>query len=92
MIKFRLAHLSIAMAALGFVAATPVIGLSSAVAAEALRAEIGKPLQQAQAQMKQGQAQGCSGDPAWTGQSKQQNRQRKLHDRARPRCGSLVGR
>ena len=54
MIKFRLAHLSIAMAALGFVAATPVIGLSSAVAAEALRAEIGKPLQQAQAQMKQG--------------------------------------
>ncbi len=54
MIKFRLAHLSIALAALGFVAATPVIGLSSAVAAEALRAEIGKPLQQAQAQMKQG--------------------------------------
>lgn len=54
MIKFRLAHLSIALAALGFVAATPVIGLSSAVAAEAMRAEIGKPLQQAQAQMKQG--------------------------------------
>jgi hypothetical protein len=54
MIKFRLAHLSIALAALGFVATTPVIGLSSAVAAEALRAEIGKPLQQAQAQMKQG--------------------------------------
>jgi len=54
MIKFRLAHLSIALAALGFTAATPVIGLSSAIAAEALRAEIGKPLQQAQAQMKQG--------------------------------------
>lgn len=54
MIKFRLAHLSIALAALGFTAATPVIGLSSAVAAEALRPEIGKPLQQAQNQMKQG--------------------------------------
>lgn len=54
MIKFRLAHLSLALAALGFTAVTPVIGLSSAVAQEALRAEIGKPLQQAQAQMKQG--------------------------------------
>lgn len=54
MIKFRLAHLSIALAALGFTAVTPVIGMSSAVAAEALRAEIGKPLQQAQSQMKAG--------------------------------------
>ena len=54
MIKFRLAHLSLAMAALGFTALTPVIGLSSAVAQEAMRPEIGKPLQQAQAQMKQG--------------------------------------
>jgi len=54
MIKFRLAHLSLALAALGFTAVTPVIGLSSASAQEALRAEIGKPLQQAQAQMKQG--------------------------------------
>jgi len=59
MIKFRLAHLSITLAALGFTAATPVIGLSSAVAAEALRPEIGKPLQQAQTQMKAGNHKGA---------------------------------
>ena len=52
--KFRLAHLGLVMAALGFTAATPVIGLSTAVAAETMRAEIGKPLQDAQALMKQG--------------------------------------
>ncbi|MDB5959860.1 MAG: hypothetical protein JWP59_1154 [Massilia sp.] len=52
--KFRLAHLGLVMAALGFTAATPVIGLSTAVAAETLRAEVGKPLQDAQALMKQG--------------------------------------
>ena len=52
--KFRLAHLGLVMAALGFTAATPVIGLSSAVAAETLRPEVGKPLQDAQALMKQG--------------------------------------
>lgn len=54
MFKFRLAHLGLAMAALGFTAATPVIGLSSAYAAEAVRAEVGKPLQEAQQLMKQG--------------------------------------
>ncbi|WP_020655023.1 tetratricopeptide repeat protein [Massilia niastensis] len=54
MIKFRLAHLGLALAALGFTALTPVIGLSPAIAAEALRAEIGKPIQQAQALMKSG--------------------------------------
>lgn len=54
MIKLRLAHLSLALAALGFTAVTPVIGLSSAHAQVQLRPEIGKPLQQAQAQMKQG--------------------------------------
>jgi len=52
--KFRLAHLGLVMAALGFTAATPVIGLSTAVAAETLRPEVGKPLQDAQALMKQG--------------------------------------
>jgi Tfp pilus assembly protein PilF len=52
--KFRLAHLGLVMAALGFTAATPVIGLSTAFAAETLRAEVGKPLQDAQALMKQG--------------------------------------
>lgn len=54
MIKFRLAHLGLALAALGFTAAAPVLGLSSAYAAEAVRAEIATPLQQAQALMKQG--------------------------------------
>lgn len=54
MFKFRLAHLGLAMAALGFTAATPVLGLSSAYAAETVRAEVGKPLQEAQQLMKQG--------------------------------------
>lgn len=54
MSKFRLAHLGLALAALGFTAATPVIGLAPVHAAEAVRAEIGKPLQAAQALMKQG--------------------------------------
>ena len=52
MSKLRLAHLGLALAALGFTAATPVIGLAPAHAAEAVRAEIGKPLQAAQALMK----------------------------------------
>ena len=54
MIKSRIAHLGLAMAALGFTAATPVIGLSVAHAAENVRAEIGGPLQNAQRLMKSG--------------------------------------
>jgi tetratricopeptide (TPR) repeat protein len=55
MIKFRLAHLGLAMAALGFTAATPLLGLSSvAYAAETVRAEIGGPLKAAQDLMKSG--------------------------------------
>ncbi|MFL6672439.1 MAG: hypothetical protein ACJ8LG_03995 [Massilia sp.] len=54
MSKFRLAHLGLALAALGFTAATPVIGLAPAYAAETLRPEVGAPLQQAQQLMKQG--------------------------------------
>jgi hypothetical protein len=54
MSKFRLAHLGLVMAALGFTAATPVLGLSSAYAAETVRPEIGNPLQAAQSLMKQG--------------------------------------
>ncbi|MDB5907485.1 MAG: hypothetical protein JWP34_1599 [Massilia sp.] len=42
------------MAALGFTAAAPVLGLSSAYAAETLRPEIGNPLKAAQDLMKQG--------------------------------------
>ena len=56
MIKTRLAQIGLAMAALGFTALTPVIGLSTAYAAEALRPEIGKPLQNAQQMMKSGRA------------------------------------
>lgn len=56
MIKTRLAQLGLAMAALGFTALTPVIGLSTAHAAEALRPEVGKPLQTAQQLMKSGRA------------------------------------
>jgi len=54
MSKFRLAHLGLALAALGFTAAAPVVGLAPAYAAETLRAEVGKPLQEAQQLMKQG--------------------------------------
>jgi hypothetical protein len=54
MSKFRLAHLGLALAALGFTAAAPVVGLAPAYAAETLRPEIGGPLQQAQQLMKQG--------------------------------------
>jgi len=56
MSKFRIAHLGFVMAALGFTAASPVLGLSTAYAAEALRPEVGAPLQQAQALMKQGKS------------------------------------
>jgi hypothetical protein len=54
MSKFRLAHLGLVLAALGFTAAAPVVGLAPACAAETLRPEIGKPLQEAQQLMKQG--------------------------------------
>ena len=54
MIKSRIARLGLVMAALGFTAATPVIGLSTAHAAEAVRAEVGTPLQNAQKLMKSG--------------------------------------
>ena len=54
MIKSRIARLGLAMAALGFTAATPVIGLSTAHAAESVRAEVGGPLQNAQKLMRSG--------------------------------------
>lgn len=56
MSKFRIAHLGFVMAALGFTAASPLVGLSTAYAAEALRPEVGVPLQAAQALMKQGKS------------------------------------
>ncbi|WP_342119161.1 tetratricopeptide repeat protein, partial [Pseudoduganella sp. OTU4001] len=48
MTKFRLAHLGLVMAAIGFNAAAPMVGLSSVAYAQTVRAEIGKPLQEAQ--------------------------------------------
>ncbi len=49
MSKFRLAHLGLVMAAIGFTAATPMLGLAPlAYAADTVRAEVGKPLQEAQ--------------------------------------------
>ena len=59
MIKFRLAHLGLAMAAIGFTAAMPVLGLSTAYAAETVRAEVGGPLQAAQKMMSSGNAKGA---------------------------------
>jgi Flp pilus assembly protein TadD len=57
MTKFRLAHLGLVMAAIGFSAAAPVVGLTSvAYAADAVRAEIGKPLQEAQKLASSGKA------------------------------------
>ena len=56
MSKFRIAHLGFVMAALGFTAASPMLGLSTAYAAEALRPEVGVPLQAAQTLMKQGKS------------------------------------
>jgi outer membrane protein assembly factor BamD (BamD/ComL family) len=48
MTKFRLAHLGLVMAAIGFNAAVPMMGLSSVAYAQTVRAEVGKPLQEAQ--------------------------------------------
>lgn len=54
MMKQRLAHLGLAMAAIGFTAASPLLGLSTAVAAESVSQAVGAPLQAAQTLMKQG--------------------------------------
>ncbi len=54
MIKFRLAHLGLVMAAIGFNAAVPMVGLSSIAYAENVRPEVGKPLQEAQKLMSSG--------------------------------------
>lgn len=49
MSKFRLAHLGLVMAAVGFTVAPTMLGLTSqAYAADTVRADVGKPLQEAQ--------------------------------------------
>ncbi|HEY5801959.1 MAG TPA: hypothetical protein VIT92_17180, partial [Burkholderiaceae bacterium] len=57
--KFRLAHFGLAMAAIGFTAGAPLVGLVSSAHAQALRPEIGKPLQAAADMMKQKNARGA---------------------------------
>jgi hypothetical protein len=54
MAKSRIAQLGLALAALSFTAATPLLGMSSAYAAEAVRPEVGKPLLEAQSLIKAG--------------------------------------
>ncbi|WP_395401687.1 tetratricopeptide repeat protein [Pseudoduganella sp. UC29_106] len=57
MTKFRLAHLGLVLAAIGFTAAAPMAGLTSvAYAADTVRAEVGKPLQEAQKLASSGKA------------------------------------
>lgn len=57
MSKFRLAHLGLVMAAIGFTAAAPLAGLApAAYAADTVRAEVGKPLQDAQKLLSGGKA------------------------------------
>jgi hypothetical protein len=57
MSKFRLAHLGLVMAAVGFTAAAPLAGLVSAAhAADTVRADVGKPLQEAQRLLGAGKA------------------------------------
>ena len=53
MFRFRLAHLGLAMAAIGFTLAQPLVGLGP-VAHAAVSAEVGKHLQAAQEMMKKG--------------------------------------
>jgi hypothetical protein len=57
MSKFRLAHLGLVMAAVGFTAAAPLAGLApAAYAADTVRADVGKPLQEAQRLLSGGKA------------------------------------
>lgn len=54
MSKFRLAHLGLFLAAVGFNMAAPLLGVASYAHAEALRPEVGKPMQAASELMKAG--------------------------------------
>jgi hypothetical protein len=85
MSKFRLAHLGLALAALGFTAAAPVVGLAPAYAAETLRPEVGKPLQEAQQLMKSGKNKEALAKLRRTRQGQRQVVERNLPDRTHPR-------
>jgi hypothetical protein len=91
MIKFRLAHLGLALAALGFTAALPVVGLAPAHAAVTLRPEVGKPLQQAQTLMKQGNAKGALAALRDADKAAKDDNERFLIERVRASAASSAG-
>ncbi|MFN3789791.1 tetratricopeptide repeat protein [Massilia sp.] len=91
MIKFRLAHLGLALAAVGFTAAVPVIGLAPAHAQVTLRPELGKPLQQAQSQIKQGNAKGALATLRDADKAAKTDDERFLIERVRASAASSAG-
>ncbi|BDT60670.1 hypothetical protein MasN3_41640 [Massilia varians] len=91
MIKFRLAHLGLALAALGFTASLPVIGLAPAHAAVTLRPEVGKPLQQAQSLLKQGNAKGALAALRDADKAAKTDDERFLIERVRASAASSAG-
>ena len=91
MIKSRLAHLGLALAALGFTAVSPVIGLSSAYAAETVRPEIGGPLQAAQKMMSQGNAKGAMNELRKLDGMKKSDNESYLIERVRAAAASSAG-
>jgi hypothetical protein len=91
MIKSRLAKLGLAMAALGFTAVSPVIGLSTAHAAETVRAEIGGPLQAAQKMMSQGNAKGALNELRKLDNVKKSDNEAYLVERVRAAAASSAG-
>ena len=91
MIKFRLAHLGLAMAALGFTAAVPVVGLAPVHAAVSLRPEVGKPLQQAQNLIKQGNAKGALAALRDADKAAKTDDERFLIERVRASAASSAG-
>jgi hypothetical protein len=91
MIKFRLAHLGLALAALGFTAALPVVGLAPVHAAVSLRPEVGKPLQQAQTLLKQGNAKGALAALRDADKAAKDDNERFLIERVRASAASSAG-
>jgi hypothetical protein len=91
MIKFRLAHLGLALAALGFTATIPVVGLAPAHAAVTLRPEVGKPLQQAQSLLKQGNAKGALAALRDADKAAKTDDERFLIERVRASAASSAG-
>lgn len=91
MIKFRLAHLGLALAALGFTAALPVAGLAPVHAAVSLRPEVGKPLQQAQSLLKSGNAKGALAALRDADKAAKTDDERFLIERVRASAASSAG-